>query len=125
VADLGPAPPAGPPPPALHAVFQHGPPLVVLTSPPEGLRTGAPLVELGGLAASTRGIARVDVAVNGRRAPGGPPAGRPVDEPGPAGLRAFVQEIPLDGGPNVIEVTVVDGNNQVVRHTRRVHRTTQ
>ena len=118
VVDLGPAPPAGPPP-ALHAVFQHAPPLVVLTSPPEGLRTGAPLVELGGVAVSPRGIARVDVAVNGRLAPGGPPGGAP------AGLRELVQAIPLDGGPNVVEITVVDGNNQVVRHTRRVHRTTQ
>jgi hypothetical protein len=101
-------------------VFQHAPPLVVLTSPVEGLRTGAALVELAGVAASTRGIARVDVMVNGRRAPGGPPA-----PPEAAGLRELAQTIPLDGGANDIEVTVVDGTNQVVRHTRRVFRTTQ
>jgi hypothetical protein len=85
------------------------------------LRTGAASVELGGVAVSTRGIARVDVSVNGRRAPAGPP-GR---EPGAAGLRELAQKIPLDGGPNEIEVTVVDGNNEVVRHARRVFRTTQ
>jgi WD40 repeat protein len=120
VTDRGTAPPVGPPP-ALHLVFQHAPPLVVLTSPTEGLRTGAALVELGGVAASTRGISRVDVAVNGRRAPDGPPAAAA----GPAGLRELVQKIPLDGGANDIEVTVVDGSNQAVRHTRRVFRTTQ
>ena len=79
------------------------------------------LVELGGVAVSTRGIARVDVSVNGRRAP----AGSPGREPGAAGLRELAHKVLLDGGPNEIEVTVVDGNNQVVRHTRRVFRTTQ
>jgi carboxyl-terminal processing protease len=120
VTDLGTTPPAGPPP-ALHFVFQHAPPLVVLTSPAEGSRTGAALVELGGVAASTRGIARIDVAVNGRPAPDGPPAA----PAGPAGLRELARKIPLDAGANDIEVTVVDGDNQVVRHTRRVFRTTQ
>jgi WD40 repeat protein len=120
VTDAGTAPEAGPPP-ALHFVYQHAPPLVVVTSPAEGLRTGAALVELGGVAASTRGIARVDVAVNGRRASGASPAA----PPGSPGLRELAQKIPLDGGANEIEVTVVDGTNQVVRHTRRVFRTTQ
>jgi hypothetical protein len=84
------------------------------------LRTGAALVELRGVAVSARGIARTDVIVNGRRAPAGPGAGRP----GPAEIRELAQEIPLDGGPNEIVVTVVDGANQAVRHTRRVYRTT-
>jgi hypothetical protein len=119
VVDAG-AAPAPAAPPTLPAVFQHAPPLVVLTSPIEGLRTGAALVELRGVAVSARGIARTDVVVNGRRTPAGPGAGRP----GPAEIRELAQEIPLDGGPNEIVVTVVDGANQAVRHTRRVYRTT-
>jgi Bacterial Ig domain len=109
--------------PVVNQIFQHAPPVVVLSSPADGSRTAAGLVEVRGVASSTRGISRIDILVNGQPVPSGQSGPRPLRTAGRDENREFVQEVPLVDGPNRIMVTAVDGRHRATRHTRTVYRT--
>ena len=98
---------------------------VVLSAPADGLRTTAAVVEVSGVASSDRGIAGIEVLVNGQPVGSGRSGARPLRTAGPSESLAFAQETPLVDGLNSITVTAVDRGHQAVRQTRTVYRTTQ
>jgi WD domain, G-beta repeat len=106
-------------------IFQQAPPVVTLSAPADGLRTATAVVEVSGVASSARGIAGIEILVNGQPVVGGRSGARPLRTAGPSESLAFAQETPLVVGPNSITVTAVDRAHRAVRQTRTVYRTTQ
>jgi hypothetical protein len=120
-----PAPPAPPPPPAasptpsIVRIFQNAPPVIALASPSEGQQVSGDRVPVAGAAASGRGIARLEIRVNGRlvaqregRGVAVVPAGQHVAE-----NVDFSERVVLVEGRNEIMVTAVDRDNLTTSRT--------
>ncbi|MBI3078549.1 MAG: caspase family protein [Deltaproteobacteria bacterium] len=114
--------------PPVVRLFQNAPPLIALASPSEGQQVTADRIQLIGAAASEKGIARVEVRVNGqlltRREARGL-AVRATEGEKTANLE-FSERVPLREGRNEIVVTAFDRENlstiRTVTVTRLVDR---
>jgi Tol biopolymer transport system component/uncharacterized protein YgiM (DUF1202 family) len=109
--------------PPVVKVFQNAPPVIALASPSNAQQLTADRVQLIGAAASERGIARVEIRVNGqvisRRDARGVTV-RPTEEK-TANLQ-FSERIPLREGKNEIVVVAIDQENLSSTHTVSVTR---
>ena len=105
--------------PAVVKLFQKAPPVIALASPSEGQQIVADRVQLIGAAASEKGIAQVEVRINGRllgRREGG---GITVKGTGEGAFSErqttanleFSERVPLQEGKNEIAVTAFDQEN--------------
>jgi hypothetical protein len=115
--------------PAVVKVFQNAPPVLALASPSHGQQVTADRIQLTGAAASGRGIARVEIRVNGqvvaRRETRGV-AVRGTGEGERTPTLEFSERLPLQEGSNEIVVTAFDHENlsstRTVTVTRLVDR---
>lgn len=105
-------------------LFQKAPPLIAIASPSDGSQVSVDRVTLVGAAASERGIARVDILVNGRSLTQRETRGIkvvPTELPNAATMD-FSERIPLQDGQNVIVVTAIDRDSQRTTRTLTVTR---
>jgi uncharacterized caspase-like protein/Tol biopolymer transport system component len=96
-------------------LFQKAPPVIAVASPADGQQTNTDRLHLIGAAASDKGIARVEIWVNGllagQREGSRGIAVKPSEESVPSNLE-FGERIILKEGRNEIVVTAVDRDNQ-------------
>jgi hypothetical protein len=110
--------------PAVVKLFQNAPPVIALASPSEGQQVTADRVQLIGAAASEKGIARVEVRVNGQLL--AQREGRGVAVRATGGEKTssldFSERLPLREGKNEIVVTAFDQENLSTTRTVTVTR---
>ncbi len=110
--------------PAVIKLFQNAPPVLALASPSEGQQVTADRIQLIGAAASEKGIARVEVRVNGKLIT--TPQGRGVTVRAAEGVKTsnleFSERLPLQEGKNEIVVTTFDENSVATTRTVTVTR---
>jgi hypothetical protein len=105
--------------PAVVKLFQKAPPVIALASPSEGQQIVADRVQLIGAAASEKGIAQVEVRINGRLLGRREGRGITVKGTGEGALSErqttanleFSERVPLQEGKNEIAVTAFDQEN--------------
>jgi hypothetical protein len=110
--------------PPVVKLFQNAPPVIALASPSDGLQVTADRVQLIGAAASEKGIARVEIRVNGQVLTQREARGvvvRPSAEEKAANLE-FSERIPLREGKNEIVVTAFDQDKLSATRTLAVTR---
>jgi hypothetical protein len=110
--------------PAVVKLFQNAPPIIALASPTEGQQVSADRIQLIGAAASEKGIARVEVRVNGQLIAKQEARGvavRAAEREKAADLE-FSERIPLREGKNEIVVTAFDRENLTATRTMTVTR---
>jgi hypothetical protein len=94
-------------------LFQNAPPVIALASPSDGIEITADKILLAGAAASERGIARVEIRVNGQLIPQRETRGialRP-DTQGSQPNLEFSERLALKEGRNEIVVSAIDRDN--------------
>jgi uncharacterized protein YgiM (DUF1202 family) len=109
---------------AVVKLFQNAPPLIALASPSEGQQVMAERIQLIGAAASEKGIARVEVRVNGQliaKQEGRGVAVRAAEGEKTSNLE-FSERLPLKEGKNEIVVTAFDRENLTATRTVTVTR---
>ena len=106
------SPPQVSPPPVIPRVEPVAPPLIALASPSDGQRVTTDRIPLLGAAASQKGIARVEIHVNGQLL-----TQRQARGPEQAANLEFSERLPLREGANEIVVTAVDRDNLVTTRT--------
>jgi uncharacterized protein YgiM (DUF1202 family) len=94
-------------------LFQNAPPVIALASPTDGTEITAEKILLAGAAASERGIARVEIRVNGQLLPQRDTRGIAVrpDSPGSQPNLEFSERVALKEGKNEIVVSAIDRDN--------------
>jgi hypothetical protein len=93
------------------------PPVIALASPAEGQQVTSERIPLIGAAASDKGIARIEIRINGQLlAQREPPAG------GRASNLDFSERLPLRDGKNDIVVTAFDSQSLATSRTISVHK---
>ncbi len=110
--------------PAVVKLFQNAPPVIALASPSEGQQVTADRIQLIGAAASEKGVARVEVRVNGQlisQREGRGVAIRAAEGEKTANLE-FSERLPLREGKNEIVVTAFDRENLSTTRTVTVTR---
>jgi len=116
-----PPPPSTPPPSAAtsdsSSVPKRLPPVIALASPSEAQQVTGKQVQLLGAAASDRGVARVEIRVNGHLV-------KQQDNRGglPTPNMDFTESLPLREGKNEITVKVIDMDNLATTRTVSVTR---
>jgi uncharacterized protein YgiM (DUF1202 family) len=104
-------------------VFQNTPPLIALAAPAEGVQVQADRLQVSGAAASGKGIARVEIRVNGAPLTRD---GRDISVRGKSGpdadSYAFAEEVRLVEGANEIAITATDRASQSTTLKRTVFR---
>jgi hypothetical protein len=99
------------------------PPLVVITSPDDGLKTEAQKVRLSGAVEDERGLLRLEVLVNGRPVQAADERGiKHVEGESPRRL-TFERLVPLTQGENRIRVKATDTDGLVTDKALNVHYT--
>ena len=104
---------------AVVKLFQNAPPLIALASPSEGQQVMTERIQLIGAAASEKGIARVEVRVNGQliaKQEGRGVAVRAAEGEKTSSLE-FSERLPLKEGKNEIVVTAFDRENLTATRT--------
>jgi hypothetical protein len=118
VTEAPPAPKSVLPPPkvsspaAVPKAEQGAPPVIALASPSDGQRVTTDRIALLGAAASQKGIARVEIRVNGQLLT--QRDGRGMEQ---AANLEFSERLPLREGANEIVVTAIDRENLVATRT--------
>ena len=110
--------------PAVVKLFQNAPPVIALASPTEGQQVTADRIQLIGAAASEKGVARVEVRVNGQliaQREGRGVAVRTTAVEKTSSLD-FSERLPLREGKNEIVVTAFDQDNLSTTRTLTVTR---
>jgi hypothetical protein len=110
--------------PAVVKLFQNAPPVIALASPTEGQQVTADRIQLIGAAASEKGVARVEVRVNGQliaKQEGRGVAVRATEGEKTSSLE-FSERLPLKEGKNEIVVTAFDRENLTATRTVTVTR---
>ncbi len=99
--------------PAVVKVFQNAPPVIAVASPVDGQELTADRVQLIGAAASEKGVANVEIRVNGQLLARRDARGVTVKGTGkqPAANLDFSERVPLREGKNEIVVTAIDQEN--------------
>jgi hypothetical protein len=94
-------------------LFQNAPPVIALASPSDGTEITAEKILLAGAAASERGIARVEIRVNGQLLPQRDTRGIAVrpDSQGSQPNLEFSERVALKEGKNEIVVSAIDRDN--------------
>ena len=112
---------AGPP---VVKLFQKAPPVIALASPSDAQQVTADRVQLIGAAASEKGIARLEIRVNGQLLAQREPRGVAVRPTGgeKTSTLDFSERIPLREGANAITVTAIDQENLSTTRTLTVNR---
>ncbi|MEK7837012.1 MAG: hypothetical protein AAB328_03410, partial [candidate division NC10 bacterium] len=110
--------------PAVVRVLQNAPPVIALASPPDGAQVTADRVQLIGAVASGKGVAWVDLKVNGlvltRR------QGRGLSGTVSESENLEISErVPLKEGRNEIVVTAYDRDNLATTRTVIITRTVE
>ena len=106
-------------------LFQKAPPVIALASPSDGTEITADRVSLAGAAASEKGIARIEVRVNGQLIAQRDNRGvavRPGGGNNPTNLK-FSERLLLQEGKNQILVTAIDRENVSAERTVNITRT--
>lgn len=110
--------------PPVVKLFPHAPPVIALASPLERQQVTSDRIQLLGAAASERGIARVEIEVNGEFLAQRESRGVAVHPSSPEQTPTldFSERIPLREGLNRITVTAVDHENRATSRTVTVTR---
>jgi WD40 repeat protein len=105
-------------------LFQKAPPVIAVATPADGATVSADRIHLMGAAASEKGIARVDITVNGQAVILHDHRGvtvAPTATPGHSNLD-FSERILLQEGKNEIVITAFDTDNLSATRTLRITR---
>lgn len=105
-------------------LFQNAPPLIALATPSDGMEVGAERINLAGAAASEKGMARVEIRLNGQLVTQRENRGITV-KPGGSDVQTnleFVERLVLREGKNQIVVTAIDQENLSASRTLSVTR---
>jgi uncharacterized protein YgiM (DUF1202 family) len=110
--------------PAVVKLFQNAPPVIALASAAEGQEVLADRIQLVGAAASEKGIARVEVRVNGQLVAKREERGIAIRATGGEKTASmdFAERLPLREGKNEIVVTAYDQDNVSTSRTVTVTR---
>jgi uncharacterized protein YgiM (DUF1202 family) len=110
--------------PAVVKLFQNAPPVIALASAAEGQEVLADRIQLVGAAASEKGIARVEVRVNGQLVAKRVERGIAIRATGGEKTASmdFAERLPLREGKNEIVVTAYDQDNVSTSRTVTVTR---
>ncbi len=105
-------------------LFQNAPPVIALASPSDGAEVTADRILLAGAAASERGIARVEIRVNGQLLTHREARGIAVRPDAPASQPnlEFSERLTLKEGKNDILVSAIDRDNLSTQRTITVMR---
>ncbi|HEY6085835.1 MAG TPA: caspase family protein [Nitrospira sp.] len=105
-------------------LFQNAPPIIVLATPSDGTEVGVERINLAGAAASEKGVARVEIRLNGQLVTQRESRGIAV-KPGGADVPTnmeFAERLVLREGKNQIVVTAIDQENLSASRTLNVTR---
>lgn len=106
-------------------LFQNAPPVIALATPLDGTEVSAERINLTGAAASEKGVARIEIRLNGQLVTQRESRGVTV-KPGGQELRTnleFSERLVLREGKNQIVVTAIDLENLSATKTLHVTRT--
>jgi hypothetical protein len=112
-----PAPARAEPPPAPSAPPPSLPPVIALATPTDGQQVAIDRISLMGAAASDKGVARVEIRVNGQLL-----AQREASRGTSRANLDFAEQVALQEGRNDIVVTAIDRHNGTASRTMTVHR---
>jgi Tol biopolymer transport system component len=105
-------------------LFQNAPPVIALASPSDGVDVNTDRLSITGAAASERGVARVEIRVNGQVVTQRESRGITV-KPGESAIQTnleFTERVALHEGKNQIVITAVDHENLSASRTLTVNR---
>lgn len=105
-------------------LFQNAPPVIALASPTDGIDVNTDRLSINGAAASEKGVARVEIRVNGQVVSQRENRGITV-KPGESAVQTnveFAERVVLREGKNHIVVTAVDQENLSASRTLTVNR---
>lgn len=105
-------------------LFQNAPPVIALATPSDGMEVGAERINLAGAAASEKGMARVEIRLNGQLVTQRESRGIAV-KPGGSDVQTnleFAERLVLREGKNQIVVTAIDQENLSASRTLHVTR---
>lgn len=105
-------------------LFQNAPPVIALATPTDGIDVNTDRLNVTGAAASEKGVARVEIRVNGQVVTQREARGIAV-KPGESVLHTnleFTERVTLHEGANQIVITAVDHENLSASRTLRVNR---
>jgi hypothetical protein len=105
-------------------LFQNAPPVIALATPTDGIDVNTDRVNITGAAASEKGVARVEIRVNGQVVSQRESRGISV-KPGESAVHTnleFSERVVLHEGKNQIVVTAVDHDNLSASRTLTVNR---
>jgi WD40 repeat protein len=105
-------------------VYQNAPPVIALASPSDGTEINAERINLAGAAASEKGMARIEIRLNGQLISQKDSRGITV-KPGASPVQTnleFAERLLLREGKNQIVVTAVDQDNLSATRTLSVTR---
>lgn len=105
-------------------LFQNAPPVIALATPSDGMEVGAERINLAGAAASEKGVARVEIRLNGQLVTQRESRGIAVKPDGPEVQTnlEFSERLALREGKNQILVTAIDRDNLSATRTLHVTR---
>ena len=104
-------------------LFQNAPPLIALATPSDGIEVGVERISLAGAAASEKGIARVEIRLNGQLVIQRESRGIAVKGGGEIQTNLeFTERLMLHEGKNLIVVTAIDQENLSASRTLNVTR---
>jgi hypothetical protein len=105
-------------------LYQNAPPVIALATPSDGIEINAERINLAGAAASEKGMARIEIRLNGQLISQKDSRGIIV-KPGASGVQTnleFAERLLLREGKNQIVVTAVDQENLSATRTLSVTR---
>ncbi|THJ20233.1 MAG: hypothetical protein CAF44_011360 [Nitrospira sp. CG24D] len=105
-------------------LFQNAPPVIALATPSDGVDVNTDRLSITGAAASERGVARVEIRVNGQVVTQRESRGITV-KPGESAIQTnleFTERVVLHEGKNQIVITAVDHENLSASRTLTVNR---
>ena len=105
-------------------LFQNAPPVIALATPSDGIEVSVERISLAGAAASEKGVARVEIRLNGQLVTQRESRGIAV-KPGGTDIQTnleFAERLVLHEGKNQIVVTAIDQENLSASRTLNVTR---
>ncbi|HJT21174.1 MAG TPA: caspase family protein, partial [Nitrospira sp.] len=105
-------------------LFQNAPPVIALATPSDGMEVGVERINFAGAAASEKGMARVEIRLNGQLVTQRESRGIAVkpDAPEVQTNLEFAERLTLREGKNQIVVTAIDRDNLSASRTLSVTR---
>jgi uncharacterized caspase-like protein len=104
-------------------LFQNAPPVIALATPSDGIEVSVERISLAGAAASEKGVARVEIRLNGQLVTQRESRGIAVKGGGEIQTNLeFTERLMLHEGKNLIVVTAIDQENLSASRTLNVTR---